>query len=136
MLMGENPENSDVPNKPENSEESKFVNRLIAEQARLQAEKQALIEEFTKSIPGEWSPDDLKIKLKDLLAKAYARLSQSIDNDDEPALAFQAAKFVWLQGIGAIKITGENDPDKELNELLKKLAQPKDSGQATTDNKS
>ncbi len=100
----------------------RYIRALNEEKARSAAEKQALIEEFSKSVPAEWGPDDLKEKMRDLLAKSYARISQTIDNDDEPALAFQASKYVMGIGIGATKITDANDPNKELVDLLAGLA--------------
>jgi len=108
----------DNPNTPE---QSAFINSLIQERARLEAEKKALIEEFSQSIPKEWSPDDLKEKFKDLLAKAYARISLTIDDEDNPALAFQAAKYAMGIGIGSVKISDDNDPNKEFKNLLEKL---------------
>ncbi len=107
-------------------EVDRYIKALNEEKARSAAEKQALIEEFSKSVPAEWSPDDLKEKMRDLLAKSYARISQTIDNDDEPALAFQASKYVMGIGIGATKITDDNDPNKEFIELVKGL-QKKDT---------
>jgi hypothetical protein len=104
----------------------KYIKALNEEKARASAEKQALIEEFSKSIPMEWSPEDLKEKMYGLIAKAYARISQTIDNDDEPALAFQASKYVMGIGIGATKITDANDPNKEFKELLANLAPKKE----------
>jgi hypothetical protein len=100
----------------------RYIRQLNEEKARSEAEKKALIEEFSKSIPTEWSPEDLKEKMRDLLGKSYARISQTIDDDDEKALAFQAAKYVMGIGIGATKITGDNDPNKEFKELLAGLA--------------
>lgn len=107
-------------------EKDQYIQSLLEERARAQAEKEALIAEFTNSIPAEWSPEDLKEKIRDLLAKAYARISQTIDNADEPALAFQAAKYVFQFGVGAAKITDDNDPNKELNQLLSDLVPKKD----------
>lgn len=109
-----------------------YIKALNEEKARSSAEKQALIEEFSKSIPAEWSPDDLKEKMRDLLAKAYARISQTIDDDNEPALAFQASKYVMGIGIGATRITDANDPNKEFKELLEALT-PKKDAEATTE---
>ncbi len=111
----------------------KYIRALNEEKARSTAEKQALIEEFSKSIPAEWSPDDLKEKMRDLLAKSYARISQTIDNDDEPSLAFQASKYVMGIGIGATKITDDNDPNKELVELLTGLQKKPEKSNGVTE---
>ena len=113
-----------------------YIKALNEEKARSSAEKQALIEEFSKSIPAEWSPEDLKDKMRELLAKAYARISQTIDDDNEPALAFQASKYVMGIGIGATKITDANDPNKEFVEFMKTLQKQPDAtaeNTATTD---
>lgn len=116
------PNISEISVMGENPEVEKYIKALNEEKARSAAEKQALIEEFTKTVPLEWSPEDLKEKMYHLVAKAYACISLTIDNQDEPALAFQASKYVMGIGIGATKITDANDPNKEFTELIKGLA--------------
>lgn len=100
---------------------SKYQNSLIEELARAEADKQALIQEFSNSLPKEWSPDDLKEKVTKLMGKAFARVAKTIDDDLNPALAYKAAKDVIDIGIGRVVITDANDPDREIKELLKSL---------------
>lgn len=103
-----------------------YIKQLIAEKAKAEAEKNAIIAEFTKSVPAEWTPDDLKEKLKDLLAKAYARISVTIDDDENPSIAYKAAWDVMKVGMGQIAITDANDPNKEFMDFLKAM-QPSDA---------
>jgi len=108
------------------SANDEYIKKLLEEQARTEAEKKALIEEFTKSIPAEWSPEDLKEKVKDLLAQSYARIAQTINSDNE-SLAFKAATYAFDIGIGkiAIKDTNESEFEAFIKTLKPKSAAEK-----------
>ena len=115
-----------------------YIKQIIEERARNEAEKKALIEEFTKTIPLEWTPEDLKEKMMNLLASSYARIAQTINDDDNPAIAYKAAWDVMKVGMGQIAITDNNDPNKEFMDLLKGLQAPEEidaSTQPPDDNK-
>ena len=111
-----------------------YIKQIIEERARNEAEKKALIEEFTKTIPLEWTPEDLKEKMMNLLASSYARIAQTINDDDNPAIAYKAAWDVMKVGMGQIAITDSNDPNKEFMDLLKGLQAPANASTEPTDN--
>lgn len=107
-----------------------YVNELKSEIARGEAERKALIEEFRKDIvEREYSPEDLKTKIKDLLPTAYERLVYLLNNSDSESVQLSTAKYIFNIAIGAVKITAENDPDGDLQKLLDALVPEK----ATTD---
>jgi hypothetical protein len=110
---------------------------FIEEQARSEADRRALVEEFEKAIPVDYSPEDVKEKIRDLMKDAYATLGHLIKSADKESVRFAAAKYVFDIGIGQIAINDDNDPNKVLVDLLKELTDPqgKKSETTATDNK-
>lgn len=97
-----------------------YIQELLTEQARREADYKAIVEEFKNNVTKDYSPEDIKEKIRELMAEAYGTLRELLDAEKE-TVRFQAAKYIFDIGIGQIKVTDENDPDKVLAELLKDL---------------
>lgn len=113
---------------------SKYNNSLVAEIAKLEADKQAIIEEFLKTVPEEWTADDIKKKVRDdLLPTAWARMTTILKTTENETLASNLAWKIIGLAIGQVKITDENDPGRsELAELLKSISPDQSQSQANT----
>lgn len=105
----------------------KYRRLFLEEQAKGEADRKALVEEFAKAIPKEYSPDDVKEKIRELMADAWASLKYLVNSADKESVRFAAAKYVFDIGIGQIKINDENDPDKQLVDLLQGLKKDTES---------
>lgn len=104
-------------------ESREYANALEREVAALEAQKKALIEEFRKNVPVDWSADDIKEKLRtSLLPTAWHRIEYLLANAESESVQASLAKYVVSIAIGQIKITDDNDPGRdELNNLLSEL---------------
>jgi hypothetical protein len=100
-----------------------YVKELQAELARRDAEREALIAEFTETISDakEWSPEDLRKKFNTLLATAHTHMLNMLDNTDSDAVRWSIVKFIFSVGLGVVRITDDNSPDKDLITLLESL---------------
>lgn len=100
-----------------------YINSLKEEIAREQAFRQSVIEEFKEAVTTtkEFTPEDLKKRFYALLPIAFERLSELINNAESEAVQLSAAKYVFSIATGTVKITGDNDPDAKLAELLGSL---------------
>jgi hypothetical protein len=102
------------------SASEEYIKKILEEKAKAEADRDAIIQEFSKTLPEEWTPEDLKDKVRDLLGEAYARIKVTINCDNE-ALAYKAAKDVFDIGIGRIAISDQNDPNKQFEDFVKSL---------------
>lgn len=98
---------------------------FLEEQTRNELDRKAIQEEYKRSVPKDYSPEDIKEKVRELMAEAFASLKELITSAEKESVRFAASKYVFDIGIGQVKITDENDPDKALVDLLKGLADPK-----------
>jgi DNA-directed RNA polymerase subunit F len=99
-----------------------YVSQLKQELARSNAERQALVEEFRKDISDRaFTPEDLKTKFADLLPKAYDRLTFLLENSDSESVQLSAVKYIFDVAMGKVKITGDNDPDGAIKDLLEAI---------------
>lgn len=106
-----------------------YVNTLKAELAKEQAYRKAVVDEFKDALTSnekDFSPEDLKKKFYALLPTAYERLTYLMNNADSEAVQLGAIKYVFNIATGQVKITGDNDPDAKMTELLSQLVNPKD----------
>lgn len=118
-------------NNDKNAEE--YIKELLAEQAQREADYACLVEEFKKNVTQDYSPEDVKEKIRELMADAYATLKELVTTAEKETVKFAAAKYIFDIGIGQIKVTDENDPDKQLVELLKDLSNKKDKSVVSTE---
>ena len=91
---------------------------LATEEARHEAEKQALIEEFSKTIKEEWSPEDIKEKLVELMPQAYASLQYLIMNADSESVRAGLIKYIFNLALADLAPANTDNPDKEFAALL------------------
>jgi hypothetical protein len=110
------------------SEKDQYVKSLQEELAREKARSQALVEEFKVELATneDFSPEDLKKRFRQLLGAAWEKAIYLLDNAESEATQWQVAKYVFSVGLGSIKITDDNDPDKALNDLLEDLIKKKE----------
>lgn len=116
-----NPTNEDSPIEPAKRRDeamSDYVQTLERERARLKAENEALVAEFRETVTEEWSADDVKKKIRDLMAIAYERMATLMVHADNEAVQAGLIKYVFNIGIGVIKVTDDNEADAEFKELL------------------
>lgn len=104
---------------------------FIEEQARGEADRKALIEEFAKAIPADYSPEDIKEKIRELMKEAYATLKELVMHAEKESIRFAASKYVFDIGIGQIKVNDDNDPNRVLVDLLTELKGGKPTAGAT-----
>ena len=101
-----------------------YIKELTDELSRQKAEKDAIIKEFTQELKAkkEWTPEDLQRKFLQLMPDAYATIRQVVlDGDNTDTLKFKAAQYITSICIGVLKITDDNDPDKDLKDLINSL---------------
>jgi hypothetical protein len=106
---------------------------FLEEQTRNELDRKAIMEEYKRSVPKDYSPEDIKEKIRELMAEAFATMKRLMTAEKE-SVQFAAAKYVFDIGIGQVKISDENDPDKALVDLLKQLNDPKAKDDSTADN--
>lgn len=105
---------------------SEYASMLAQEEARHQAEREALVEEFAKQLKEEWTPEDIKNKLTELMPQAFARLQYLLNNADSESVQAGLVRYVFgvaLQGLAPGG--GTTDPDDEFKKLLGDLATKK-----------
>jgi len=105
---------------------SSYVAQLQEELARERARRQALVEEFKNDLNNaeDFSPEDLKKRFKQLLAIAWERANDLIVNAESESVQWAVCKYVFQVGLGQMKITDDNDPDKAVNDLINELINP------------
>jgi ribosomal protein RSM22 (predicted rRNA methylase) len=111
-----------------------YIKELLAEQAQREADYIAIREEFKKTVVKDYSPEDVKEKIRELMAEAYGTLRELLDAEKE-TVRFQAAKYIFDIGIGQIKITDANDADKLFADLLTDLKKKNVPTEAPADSK-
>jgi hypothetical protein len=100
-----------------------YAKMLANEEARHEAEKKALIEEFSKVIKEEWSAEDIKEKLTELMPNAYASLQHLILNAESESVRAGLIKYIFniaLQDLAPKD--ADITPDQEFKKLLGDLA--------------
>ena len=112
----------------------RYLQSLQEELARERARSQALIEEFKVELATneDFSPEDLKKRFRGLLGQAWEKAIYLLNNAESESTQWQVAKYIFGVGLGNIKITDDNDPNKALNDLLDELInkKPEEKGAA------
>lgn len=105
---------------------SEYASMLAQEEARHDAEKKALVEEFTKQLKEEWSPEDIKEKLVELMPQAYASLSHLVNNADSESVRAGLIKYIFNLALQDLAPVSPGDgADDEFRKLLGDLATKK-----------
>lgn len=119
-----NGKNSKEPAKPE---QSPYVRELLEEQARLIADRDAVVGEFAKQIAerGEaFDEEDIKKKVKEVLPDAFAGLKSLINNSESDQVRASLIKYVFDLAILVLKKEsddkGKKMPDT-VGDLVKQL---------------
>jgi hypothetical protein len=98
-----------------------YAAELLKEEAKHEAEKQAIIEEFTVKLKEEWSADDIKEKLEQLMPEAYASLKHLIQFAESEAVRAGLIKYIFNIALQQLAPGGDADPDNALQKLLEEL---------------
>jgi len=99
-----------------------YAKMLATEEARHEAEKKALVEEFSKQLKEEWTAADIKTKLVELMPQAYASLQFLINNAESEGVRAGLIKYIFNIALQDLAPKGDsNDPDSELTKLLADL---------------
>lgn len=103
-----------------------YAQMLAAEEARHTAEKEALVQEFTQQLKEEWTPEDIKEKIEELLPEAYASLRYLINNADSESVRANLVKYIFGVALQDLQPPSDTaaDPDNEFKKLLGDLAKP------------
>jgi hypothetical protein len=103
-----------------------YAKDLLDNVARVEAEKTALIEEFTKEIKDKgktFSDEDIKDKIKTVLPTAFAGLQDLLENAESETVKASLIKYVFDSALLILKketADDKNDPIKELMASLEK----------------
>lgn len=106
------PDKDAKPKKDAKPETNAYVQELLREQAKLQADKQAVVEEFTELIKEKgtlFSDEDLRAKIKEVLPDAFAALKQLLNNAESESVKANLVRFVFDSGFTLLK---EQEKDK------------------------
>lgn len=100
-----------------------YVKQLEEEVAREKARSEALVQEFRESVEAaeEFSPEDLKKKFNGLLVDAWEQTVALMQTAESESVRWNICKFIFGVGMGQLKITDDNDPNKEVNDLINDL---------------
>lgn len=102
-----------------------YIAELAKEEAKHEAERKAITEEFAKQLKEEWSAEDIKEKLEELMPEAYTSLKHLIKNAESEAVRAGLIKYIFniaLQQLAPVNPDDPTpDPDKSLKELLAEL---------------
>lgn len=101
-----------------------YIKELTDQLNRQKAETQAVIKEFTQELKDkkEWTTEDLQRKFLSLMPDAFATIRECVlTGDNTDGLRFKAAQYITSICIGTLKITDDNDPDKDLKDLINAL---------------
>ena len=127
--MAKEPTNGKEDTKPGKPQQSDYVQQLLKEQAQLQAEKSAIIEEFTKQIAEKgdaFDEDDIKDKIKEVLPEAFATLKSLLASSESDTVRATLVKYVFDAALLVLKKdkadSGEEVPETvgDLIDQLKK----------------
>jgi hypothetical protein len=105
------------------NKKSNYTKAVQDEIARLEADKKAIIEEFEKVASEELTPEVVKEKIrKEILPAAWVSLQHLIVNAESEAIRANLIKwaFDFSSKLERPRLP-ENNPDKELAELLKAI---------------
>jgi hypothetical protein len=102
---------------------AEYASMLAQEEAKHEAEKKALVEEFTEQLKEQWSAEDIKNKLTELMPQAYQSLQYLIGNAESESVRAGLIRYVFnvaLQDLAPK--SGSESPDDEFRKLLGDLA--------------
>jgi len=102
-----------------------YAQELLKEQSKLEADKQALIEEFTKEIVEKgtlFSDEDVKGKIKEVLPDAFVALQSLINNSESDAVRANLVKFVFEIALAELKQEKKDNGPSTVEDLVKELS--------------
>lgn len=103
----------------EQTPSEKHVKELIAEVARREAERLALVQEFTKSSDPAATAETAKTAIKDMLPEAIIVMKDLMQNSGTDGVKAGLAKFVLATALDKTKL--EDETDGAIKRLLEQL---------------
>lgn len=100
-------------------ESNPYVDELINELARREAEKMALVAEFSKASDPDAIADTAKAAIKDLLPTAVTTMKDLIINSPSDGVRAGLARFVFSVALDKTKL--EDETDGTIRKLLAQL---------------
>lgn len=118
--------NDKEPTKPQKSAKDSYTEEVMKELARSEADRKAVMEEFTEQIKKRgdlFDEDDIKAKLKEVLPEAFAALKSLLNSAESETVRATMVKYIFDAALVTFKnnAKGEDVPET-VADLVKELA--------------